>query len=104
MKRITIALIALIINVFAFGQVPNAFQYQSIIRDASNNVISNQNVNLKILILDNSPTGSVLYTETHSVITNEFGLINQLQLTEPAPVANTGRNTNNGSSNRGGRY
>jgi hypothetical protein len=75
MRIITTVLLALI-NGFAFGQVPNAFQYQSIVRDAANNIISNQNVNLKILILDNSPTGNVLYSETHSVITNEFGLIN----------------------------
>ena len=76
MKTITTVLLAFIINGFAFGQVPNAFQYQSIVRDAANNVISNQNVNLKILILDNSTTGNVLYSETHSAITNEFGLIN----------------------------
>ena len=40
MKTITTVLLALIINGFAFGQVPNAFQYQSILRDAANNVIS----------------------------------------------------------------
>ena len=76
MKKITSFLIAFTITVFSFGQAPNAFQYQSIVRDAANNVLANQNVNLKILILDNSATGNVLYSETHSVITNEFGLIN----------------------------
>jgi hypothetical protein len=38
--------------------------------------LANQNVNLKILILDGSPTGTVQYSETHNVITNDFGLIN----------------------------
>ena len=53
-----------------------------------------------LYIPDGSTTGNTQFTYT---IIDEFGLINQLPLTEPAPVANTGRNTNNGSSNRGGR-
>lgn len=35
----------------AFGQTPNQFNYQSVVRDASGNLIINQNIGLqKILI------------------------------------------------------
>ena len=62
MKKITSFLIAFTITVFSFGQAPNAFQYQSIVRDAANHVLANQNVNLKILILDNPATGNGFYS------------------------------------------
>ena len=62
----------------------------------------NPNIDLMTLVI---PEGvQIRIPSNFSNIIDEFGLINQLPLTEPAPVANTGRNTNNGSSNRGGRY
>ena len=61
----------------------------------------NPNIDLMTLVI---PEGvQIRIPSNFSNIIDEFGLINQLPLTEPAPVANTGRNTNNGSSNRGGR-
>ena len=62
----------------------------------------NPNIDLMTLVI---PEGvQIRIPSNFSNIIDEFGLINQLPLTEPSPVANTGRNTNNGSSNRGGRY
>ena len=62
---------------------------------------ANPNIDLMTLVI---PEGvQIRIPSNFSNIIDEFGLINQLPLTEPAPVANTGRNTNNGSSNRGGR-
>lgn len=60
----------------AFSQVPNAFNYQAVVRNASGEIISNQSVSFKISILKNSESGTVAYSETHTVTTNVFGLTN----------------------------
>ena len=59
-----------------FGQVPQAFNYQAVIRDASGSPLQNQNISLRIGILQNSPTGQVLYSERQTKQTNPQGLIN----------------------------
>lgn len=58
------------------AQVPQAFSYQTIAFNASGAPIANGNVSLRISILENSATGTVLYTETHNKTTNSKGLVN----------------------------
>ena len=59
-----------------FSQVPNAFNYQAVVRSTSGEIISNQSVSFKISILEDSESGTVLYSETHTLSTNAFGLAN----------------------------
>jgi len=59
-----------------FAQTPDAFKYQAVARDASGDVIANQQVNITITILQGSIEGTSVYTETHDSTTNEFGLVN----------------------------
>lgn len=56
------------------SQAPQAFKYQSVARNASGDVIENSPVSIRISIRNTSPTGPVLYQETHSAMTNGFGL------------------------------
>jgi hypothetical protein len=58
------------------AQVPQAFSYQTIAFNASGTPIANGNVSLRISILENSATGTVLYTETQNKTTNSKGLVN----------------------------
>jgi hypothetical protein len=58
------------------AQVPQAFKYQAVVRDHNGSVIADQNINLRISILSESPTGEVVYTETHPATTNGMGLVN----------------------------
>jgi len=75
MKRIlSLLLVCCCFSVFA--QTPESFKYQSVIRDASGNVLINQPVGLRISILENSTSGSSVYTETFSTSTNTYGLAN----------------------------
>ena len=60
----------------SIAQVPGIFNYQAVVRDNLGDLITNQNIAVKISILDQSANGSVLYTETHSVTSNEYGAIN----------------------------
>lgn len=59
-----------------FAQVPEAFNYQAIVRNSSGEFIANTNVAFRISILQGSETGTPVYVETHSVNTNNFGLVN----------------------------
>jgi len=70
------ATIGLFLATLLSAQVPQAFSYQTIAFNASGAPIANGNVSLKISILENSATGTVLYTETHNKITNAKGLVN----------------------------
>jgi len=66
----------LLISSSVYAQSPQSFKYQAIVRDANGDVLDEQNVSLRISILKTSATGTVIYSETHSEATNNFGLIN----------------------------
>jgi hypothetical protein len=70
------ATIGIFIATLLSAQVPQAFSYQTIAFNTSGAPIANGNVALRISILDNSATGTVLYTETHIKTTNSKGLVN----------------------------
>jgi len=76
MKTFIIAVLIIILaGAFLPGQTPESFQYQAVLRDASGNVISEKTISMRISILQGSASGNVVYMETHTVSTNEFGLI-----------------------------
>jgi hypothetical protein len=77
MKRIiltAIAFAALTINVW--GQSPEAFKYQAVVRDASQSVLSNQAVGMQFTLLQGSTSGTVVYQETFASTSNAYGLVN----------------------------
>lgn len=76
MKILLSGFLILALSVFSFGQAPQSFSYQAIARDASGNGISNQNIGLRISILQNSITGTSVYTETHTALTDANGVLN----------------------------
>ncbi|MCB2219423.1 MAG: DUF1566 domain-containing protein [Bacteroidetes bacterium] len=75
MKKSIISLLLTIIIYSSFSQAPHAFKYQAIARNNSGQILSNQDVSFQISILQNSISGTNVYTEIHSTITNEFGLV-----------------------------
>lgn len=58
------------------AQSPESFKYQAVIRNNSGEVIKDKAVSIKISILQSSISGSVVYVEDHSVVTNSIGLVN----------------------------
>jgi len=60
----------------SYAQSPQALQYQAIARDTEGNVLANQDVSFKIVIVRNNTNGPVVYREVHDTITNELGLVN----------------------------
>ncbi|WP_276964312.1 hypothetical protein [Chryseobacterium sp.] len=79
--------IGLFLATLLSAQVPQAFSYQTIAFNATGTPIANGNVSLKVSILENSATGTVLYSETHTKTTNTKGLVN---LNIGQGTANTG--------------
>ncbi len=76
-KKILSLCVAIICFAFSTNaQLPNKFNFQGIVRNASGVAVSNQAVQIRISILDASSTGPVVYQEKHSVTTNQFGLYN----------------------------
>jgi len=76
MKKTFISLVFLLIYIITLAQAPESFNYQAVVRDASNNPITNQNVSFKISILKENISGTVEYSELHSATTNSIGLVN----------------------------
>lgn len=98
MKYIFLAIGLLMSSIGLFAQAPQAFKYQAVARDNSGNLIANQSVGFRISILQNSPTGSPVYSETHTVASNNLGLVN-LDLGAGNPVSGTFSNINWGTGN-----
>ncbi len=73
MKRISLLIIIFNFVLFTFGQAPSKFNYQVVARDASGNLIANQNVSFLISIVKGWEGGPTIYIESHSVTTNPFG-------------------------------
>lgn len=76
MKKIFILALVLSLAGTIIGQVPASFKYQAVLRDIRGNIEANTATNIIIDILQGSATGSVVYSETHSVTTDGYGLIN----------------------------
>ena len=65
----------LIVSSALVAQTDN-FNYQAAIRDASGEVMQNDNVTIVFSIRSNSASGTEVYTETHNATTNDQGLVN----------------------------
>jgi uncharacterized protein (TIGR02145 family) len=76
MKKLFTFTVALIIAATLIGQAPSSFKYQAVLRDARGNIKANTATNIIIDILQGSATGTAVYSETHSVTTDGYGLIN----------------------------
>ena len=82
MKKILLSIIGIIASVIMFlpqqvnAQSPNAFSYQAVARASNGDQIANQAVSFRISILQDSISGSSVYSETHSATTNKYGLVN----------------------------
>jgi hypothetical protein len=76
MKKTHLFSIAMLLIVSTMAQTPQAFKYQTVIRDASNAIIANQPVGLQISILEGTDTGPAVYEETHTATTNALGIVN----------------------------
>ena len=74
MKKSILLLASLIVVAAVFSQSPQALKYQAVVRDNNGNLTANQTVSFRFSIRTGTAGGTIVYQETQTVATNEFGL------------------------------
>ncbi|MFW5753803.1 MAG: hypothetical protein ACOCV9_03275 [Marinilabiliaceae bacterium] len=76
MKRIYSSLSALFfLTASVLAQSPEKLNYQAVVRDGSNELVTNSTIGLRVQILQGSEFGAAEYVETHTPESNENGVI-----------------------------
>ena len=75
MKKLFTILATVLFSITVWAQSPQKMSYQAVVRDASNNPVTNSTVGIQISILKDNPTGTLVYSEIQTPSTNENGLI-----------------------------
>ncbi len=75
MKKIFTITAAVLLTASGFAQSPEKMSYQAVVRDASDNLVTNQSVGMQISILQGSAGGTAVYVETQTPTTNTNGLV-----------------------------
>ncbi len=75
MKQLFAILAAVLITAGVFAQAPEKMSYQAVVRDADNNLVTEQPVGMQISILQGSADGTEVYVETQTPTTNANGLV-----------------------------
>lgn len=73
-----ILLFSLIISLTAFSQVPEGINYQMVVRNVNNQLVTNSSLAIQVQIRQTSTTGPLVYQERHVVTTNVQGLVNMV--------------------------
>ena len=77
MKKILLLLVATAtLSLSSFGQAPEGFNYQAVVRDAGNTIVNNQAVGMRMTIQQGSIGGTAVYSETFATTSNAYGLVN----------------------------
>ena len=76
MKKIYLLLTLIVVTAIqmANAQAPQGIPYQAVARDNAGNLIKSQPISLRFSIHDVTASGTVVYSETHTVTTDALGL------------------------------
>ncbi len=75
MKNAYTTITAILLSLTLFGQAPQKMSYQAVIRDANDALVTNQILGMQISILQGAISGTSVYTETHTPVSNANGLV-----------------------------
>ena len=73
MKQL-LSILIVVCSLSTNAQAPNSFKYQAIARNASGEVMADEQLNITIKIIEGSIDGPAIYMETHTDTSNAFGL------------------------------
>src|SRR5690349_131348 len=74
MKRVCIIMFLLLASFVLIAQVPQMINYQGLARNSLGQPLQNQNIQIRLSVRDSVSSGTVIYSETRAVTTNQFGL------------------------------
>ncbi|MEY3126699.1 MAG: hypothetical protein RL273_852, partial [Bacteroidota bacterium] len=83
-----IALAHLLISSSIFAQAPQKMSYQAVIRNSNDSLLVSTTVGMRISLVQSSPTGTVVFSETQTATTNANGLVS-LQIGMGTAVSGT---------------
>ena len=76
MKKLSILFFLIVLCVATlFAQAPEKFSYQAVVRNASNALVTDAPVGVRVNILQGGVNGMLVYMETHTAVTNANGLV-----------------------------
>lgn len=75
-KKLTSFLFGGLLAATTLAQVPQGISYQAVLRDGTGAIEANTSGTLSLSILQGSSSGTAVYSETHAVTSNGFGLVN----------------------------
>lgn len=75
MRKLFSIFTAILLTASIFGQSPEKMSYQAIIRNSSDQLVTNQYIGIQISILQGSVEGYAVYVETQTPTTNPNGLV-----------------------------
>jgi hypothetical protein len=75
-RLLTAVLMLFMVSALLIAQTPTTFNYQAVLRDTDGIPRSAANVNIELEIHQTTETGTIVYSETHSTTTSEFGMVN----------------------------
>ena len=88
-KKTIFFLIGIFCTLHILAQPPQKMSYQAVVRDANNQLVVNQQVGVKISILEASPNGFPVFAERHQPTTNANGLMSlEIGTGVPLPTNN----------------
>jgi len=75
MKKVYAIIVTVLIVASSYAQAPSKMSYQAIVRNSSNQLVTNHAVGMRISILQGSASGTSVYSETQTSTTNANGLV-----------------------------
>jgi len=81
-------LFALFFSFQVFAQAPQKMSYQAVIRNSNDSLLISTSVGMRISLVQGSPTGTVVFSETQTATTNANGLVS-LQIGMGTAVSGT---------------
>jgi 4-diphosphocytidyl-2C-methyl-D-erythritol kinase len=75
MKKISFTALFAILAIAVLAQTPQGISHQAVIRDAANELVINSPIGIRVSIIQSSAEGTIVYSETHTPMSNANGLI-----------------------------
>lgn len=75
MRKVFTFIVNVLFAASVFAQIPEKMSYQAVIRNSSNQLVTNYDVGMQISILQGTPSGTAVYVETQTPNTNSNGLV-----------------------------
>lgn len=79
-RTILLSFICVFISIQAYGQTPDAFQFQALVKDATGKLLVNTQVSLTFKIYRKNLAGTPVFSETHTKVSTSVAGVANVQI------------------------